>query len=82
MALATFHLVIASVGEQVFNGSVFSATFPGTDGELTVLADHEPLVTTLSGGVITVRAEGTEAREFTVKSGVLEFSGNKAVVLL
>ncbi|HEY4519968.1 MAG TPA: F0F1 ATP synthase subunit epsilon [Candidatus Paceibacterota bacterium] len=82
MASNTFHLTIASVGEQLFDGGVSSATFPGAEGELTVLAHHEPLVTTLAGGTITVRSEGAEAREFSVKSGILEISGNRAVVLL
>ncbi len=77
----TFHLVIASVGETRFDGQAISATFPGQAGELTVLAHHEPFVTTLKKGSIRVRAEG-ESKEFPVESGVLEVSRNHAVVLL
>ena len=78
----SFHLVISSVGETLFDGSVLSATLPGSDGELTVLAHHEPLVTTLVNGTITVRTQSGEPREFTVRSGVLEVSNNRIVVLL
>ena len=78
----TFHLVIASVGETRFDGEVASATFPGTDGELTVLAKHEPFVTTLKSGVIRVKSPSEDPKEFIIESGVLESSGNRAVVLL
>ena len=78
----TFHLVIASVGETRFDGPSTSATFPGSDGELTVLAHHEPFVTTLKKGVITVRGGLEGAKEFPIEGGVLEVSGNRAVALL
>lgn len=78
----TFHLVIASVGETRFDGQAISATFPGADGELTVLAHHEPLVTTLKKGTITVRESPGEPRTFDIEDGVLEVSRNRAVVLL
>ncbi|OGG80619.1 hypothetical protein A3A39_03970 [Candidatus Kaiserbacteria bacterium RIFCSPLOWO2_01_FULL_54_13] len=79
---STFHLVIASVGETRFDGPAVSATLPGSDGELTVLAHHEPFVTTLKAGSIIVRETAGEPRTFPVESGVLEVSENRAVVLL
>lgn len=78
----TFHLVIASVGETRFDGAIVSATLPGEAGELTVLARHEPLVTTLKSGTITVRETSAEPKTFPIESGVLEVSANRAVVLL
>ena len=77
----TFHLIIASVGATLFDGAAVSATLPGSAGELTILAHHEPLVTTLKEGTITVR-ETLGEKKFDVEDGVLECSGNKAVVLL
>lgn len=87
---ATFRLIIASVGETRFDGDAVSATFPGAGGELTVLAHHEPFVTTLKKGVIKVRVarpspEGGTAsggKDFPIENGILEISGNRAVVLL
>ena len=78
----TFHLVIASVGETRFDGSVASATFPGEAGEFTVLPHHEPFVTTLKSGTITVREAEGDAKKFSVNAGVVEVSSNRAVVLL
>lgn len=76
----TLHLVIASVGETRFDGRASSVTLPGSAGEFTVLANHEPFVTTLKSGTITVRAD--ETKEFAIEGGVLEMSGNRAIVLL
>lgn len=78
----TFHLTIASVGETRFDGAAVSATFPGTAGEFTVLAHHEPIVTTLKPGTITVRLTAGEPKQFPIESGVLECSGSRVVVLL
>lgn len=78
----TFHLTIASVGETRFDGAAVSATLPGTAGEFTVLAHHEPIVTTLKSGDITVRLVEGEPRQFKIESGVLECSGSRVVVLL
>jgi F-type H+-transporting ATPase subunit epsilon len=80
--MATFHLTIASVGETRFDGEAVSATVPGDAGEMTILANHEPLVTTLKKGRITVTASGDSEKVFDIEDGVLECSGNRAVVLL
>ena len=78
----TFHLVVASVGETSWDGQTISATFPGRGGELTVLAHHEPFVTTLKAGTITIRVGAEGSKEIPIDGGVLEVSGNRAVVLL
>ena len=78
----TFHLIIASVGETRFDGAAVSATFPGSAGELTIIAHHEPLVTTLKRGTISVRDSLGETKKYEIESGVLECSGNHAVALL
>ncbi|RJR14452.1 hypothetical protein C4585_00140 [Candidatus Parcubacteria bacterium] len=79
--MATFHLTIASVGETYFDGQATSATFPGAGGEFTMMAHHEPIVTTLKAGTITVRGE-SGSKEMQIKDGILECSNNHAVVLL
>jgi F-type H+-transporting ATPase subunit epsilon len=76
-----FHVVIAKVHENLFNGEAQSLTVPTQDGIVTILSKHEPLVSTLKPGTVIVRTtEGP--REFAVTDGVLEVSGNQATVLL
>jgi F-type H+-transporting ATPase subunit epsilon len=77
-----FHLTVASVGETRFDGSVRTLTAPGSSGVLTVLAHHEPIVTTLKKGtLVIVDAHGVRST-IDIESGVLEVAHNRAVVLL
>jgi F-type H+-transporting ATPase subunit epsilon len=77
----TFTVTIARVNEQLFNGLAYSITVPGSEGELTILADHEPLVSLLKTGTITVRKdEATE--KFQIEKGLLETSNGQVTVLL
>ena len=78
------HLVIAKVDEVFFDGEAVSVTAPGSEGELTVLGGHMPLVTTLKTGVVIVRAESIPGGEktFPVVGGVLEVRGDGATILL
>ncbi len=78
----TLHLVISSVGQNLYDGPAISATIPGSGGEMTILPHHEALVTTLKAGKITVRIPNAEAKEFMIEGGVLETSGTRAVVLV
>ena len=77
-----FHLTVASVGETRFDGLVRSLGAPGTDGVLTVLAHHEPIVTTLKAGDLVVQDIENTKTVITISGGVLEVSHNRAVVLL
>lgn len=80
--MSTFHLTIASVGETKFDGDAQSAIFPGSAGEFTVLAHHEPLVSTLKQGSVRVRDSAGTQHSFDVTTGVVEVSANHAIVLI
>jgi F-type H+-transporting ATPase subunit epsilon len=80
--MTTFHLVVASVGETKFDGDADSATFPGSDGEFTVLANHEPFVSTLKEGSIHVKNSSGTVETFDISTGVVEVSNNRAIVLI
>jgi F-type H+-transporting ATPase subunit epsilon len=82
MAERTLHLVISSVSENLFDGPAISATLPGSAGEMTILPNHEPLISTLKAGKITVRIPNKKDRTFDITAGVLEISGERAVVLV
>jgi F-type H+-transporting ATPase subunit epsilon len=53
---------------------------PGADGDMTAMADHAPLITTLRPGVVTVqRRDGEE--KFVVTGGFAEITPEGASVL-
>ena len=78
----TFHLVITSVSGAQFDGKAQSVTVPATGGEMTVLAHHEPIVTTLKSGTVIVRTDNKEPQTFSIDNGVLEASGARVTILV
>lgn len=81
MARSTFTLRVVTVTSALFDGEAEALHCRGVDGQLTVLARHEPLITRLEPGVLRVVAHGGEEQAFSVAEGVLEVADNKAVVL-
>ena len=76
-------VIIARVGETLYEGEAHSLTVPGRAGEMTILSHHMPLVSTLKKGTVTVReTKDSEPKEFEIQEGVLEVSGDSATVLL
>ena len=74
-------VTIAKVHENLFSGEALSLTAPTTEGEVTILPHHEPLVANLKKGSIIVKTQAGQ-QIFEVLDGVLEVSGNQATVLL
>lgn len=79
----TFHLTIAEVGKHLFDGAAVSVTLPGTKGVFTILAMHEPFVSTLEEGEAVVTLETGEKQQFPLSpNGICEVSGGQVTVLL
>ena len=57
-----------------------SVQIPGTEGDMTVMADHAPTITTLRPGLVRVNAGG-EAQEFVVTGGFAEVGAQGISVL-
>ncbi len=80
-------VIIAKVDETLFSGDAVSLTVPGSEGEMTVLGEHEPLVTTLRPGVAIIRStqEGSSefaVREVAIPGGLLEVRRDGATIIL
>ena len=74
-------LEIITPDKKLFDGTVKSATFPGSDGSFGVLDNHAPMIATLKSGKVEVTEENNNKLEFVVKGGVVEVLKNKVVVL-
>ena len=80
----------------VFEGDVKSVLLPSKNGDFHIMKDHAAIVASLIGGkvrVFTNEIDEKYAKNFTkendkesvfsfpVKSGVIEFSNNKGIIL-
>jgi F-type H+-transporting ATPase subunit epsilon len=74
------YLEIYTPDEQVFEGEVLSASFPGTDGSFQILNNHAPLVSTLGKGTVVYKDKKNEF-EVTIDGGVVEVLNNRVIVL-
>jgi F-type H+-transporting ATPase subunit epsilon len=61
---------IVSQDRMVFEGDVDIVVLPGADGEMGILPNHAPVLSTLKLGVIKVRRQGQE-EIFTVTGGIV-----------
>jgi F-type H+-transporting ATPase subunit epsilon len=71
---------IVSQDRMVFEGDVDMVLAPGVDGELGILPNHAPLLSTLRFGVLRVRVRGEE-EAFAISGGVLEVQPDIVTVL-
>lgn len=75
-------LTISKVNAPVFDGDVISVQIPGVAGEMEILAHHEPIISPLKAGKLTIKkADGTK-ETYDITSGTLEVSNNHATVLI
>ena len=74
-----FNLEIISPEKILFSEKVSSVTIPSFEGEMTILADHIPLITFLRPGVAIVN--GGKLNKYFVEEGTVEFSNNTLIIL-
>ena len=76
----TIRCEIVSQDRLVWEGDADIVNIPGTEGDMGILPNHAPLLSTLGLGIITVRS-GTAEHLFTVAGGVVEVQPTIVTVL-
>lgn len=71
---------IVSQDRMVWEGEADIVVAPGEDGEMGILPNHAPLLSTLKFGFLKVRSSGGE-EIFTIAGGVIEVQPNLITVL-
>lgn len=71
---------IVTQDSLLFEGPADIVIAPAADGEVGILPNHAPLLTTLNYGILRVRYQGEE-EVFTIAGGVLEARPDVVIVL-
>ncbi|MEN8172129.1 MAG: ATP synthase F1 subunit epsilon [Chloroflexota bacterium] len=71
---------IVSQDRTIFEGEADIVVLPGREGEMGILPNHSPLLTTLNFGVIRVRL-GDQEDIYTVSGGIAEVQPDIVTIL-
>ncbi|GAB5449238.1 F0F1 ATP synthase subunit epsilon [Gymnodinialimonas sp.] len=78
--MATMQFDLVSPERRLASMEVTEVQIPGADGDLTAMADHSPMITTLRPGVLKVSgAEGEKS--YFVTGGFADIAGPSATIL-
>ena len=76
-----FNFELVSPERLLVSGSVSEVVIPATEGEMTVMANHAPTMTTIKPGVVTVKfADGRKDR-YVVFGGFADIVPNGCTLL-
>jgi F-type H+-transporting ATPase subunit epsilon len=76
----TIRCEIVSQDRQVYAGDADIVIVPGIQGEMGILPNHAPLLSTLKYGILRVRYQGQE-EIFTIAGGVIEVQPDLITVM-
>ncbi len=67
--MAAFKFDLVSPERLLVSEDVESVIIPGTEGEMTVMANHSPVMTTIKPGVVTVKSVAGPEQKYVVFGG-------------
>ena len=80
--MATLHVDVVSVEENIFSGEASFVALPGEVGELGIYPRHTPLITRIKPGAVRIlRADNGQEEFVFVAGGILEVQPNAVTVL-
>jgi F-type H+-transporting ATPase subunit epsilon len=65
----SFNFELVSPEQLLLSARVTEIVLPATEGEMTVMANHAPSMTTIRPGVVTVKADDGTVSKFVVFGG-------------
>jgi F-type H+-transporting ATPase subunit epsilon len=76
-----FKFELVSPERLLISGQVEQVLVPGAEGDMTVLAHHAPVLTTLRPGVLDIGMSGGEHRRYFIRGGFAEIGPSGLIVL-
>ena len=77
----SFNLQIISPEKSVFDEEIEMVIIPGSEGDIGVLSNHMPLITSLRLGNIYIYRDKKVIKKFLVNGGILEVFENRCTLL-
>ena len=77
----SFNFELVSPEQLLLSANVTEIVLPGSEGEMTVMANHSPVMTTIRPGVVTVKPENGETQKFVVFGGFADILPESCTLL-
>ena len=77
----SFQFELVSPERLLVSEAASAILAPGTEGYMTVMAGHAPVMTTLKPGVVVVTTTGGADRRFYVRGGFADITNGSMIVL-
>jgi len=77
----SFNFELVSPEKLLLSESASEVVLPGSDGEMTVMANHAPVMTTIRPGVLTVKSTSGQTDRFVVFGGFADILPSGCTVL-
>lgn len=78
--MADLHLEIVTPEKKVFDEAVDVVTIPTASGEVGILPNHAPLISTLKPGILSYTTRGA-TEKMVIAGGFIEVNSNKVSIL-
>jgi len=78
--MSVFTLKLITPGGVTFEGDTSEISLPTPDGQITVLANHEPIISLISPGEIVMQKNGKE-HYLATEGGIVEIANNLVKVM-
>jgi len=79
--MATFTFELVSPERVLFSGAVDAVVLPATEGDMTILPGHAPVMTTLKTGFLVITSNPGNGRRVLVRGGFADVNQNGLTVL-
>ena len=79
--MSKLHFDLVSPERLLMSADVDQVDVPGSEGDLGILANHAPVMTTLRPGVLTIQTHGKPGEKFFVRGGFAEVTAQGLTVL-
>lgn len=76
------YLEIITPEKLLFSGQIRIVKLPGTVGSFEIMKNHQPIISTLAKGTITVKETNGTISHFEINGGLVEASNNEIKVLV
>ena len=78
--MAKLHFSLVAPERELYAGDVDQVDAPGVEGDFGVMYGHEPFMTTLRSGSVTVR-DGSAVRTYTIQGGFADVTPETFTIL-